>query len=639
MANAKRGADACFASCDFEEPTINASDTDTSTENAKQHDSLLFRVGLTMAGIIVLALLSMVDSLLIAESSKGDAAAINLAGSLRMQAYRIATRLPDPDSENHSAHMQAVEREIGEFEQRLAQLWQMSALSVAEGNPRSQALHALQTSWQNSLLPSLRISSATNAPSAAYLGQIDDFVDKINEFVKLLAQHAESKILLLRLVQGLALFMTLLLVLVAMHQLHMRVVAPLRDLMEMAHKARHGDLSVRVQHVDQDELGLLGQAFNLMAADLSTLYADLEARVAQQTQALRISNRCLELLYHTTRRLSATPLDASAYQALLMDIEKLTGLSAVRLCLLDAPNAHTAQAFSSCTYPALTCAGGECAACFGQGVTHALEHEPDIFSIPIADAQRQFGVLLVRHAGLQRPNAWQLPLLEAVAQHIASALQASEQAEQRARLALLEERNAIARDLHDSLAQSLSYLKIQVSCLDSALQPAALSGEARTSISELRNGLNDAYRQLRELIATFRLQIRHPRLEDSLRDMVEEFTRRSKDLAIQLEHSAWQCSLNPNQQIHVMQIIREALNNVLKHAQAQRVQISLRSPEGQAAQVVITDDGIGGADALEGEQHFGLAIMRERAKYLGGVLEIRSQPQCGTEVVLCFWPQ
>lgn len=604
-----------------------------------RNDPLLFRVGLTMAGIILLALLSMLDSLLIAESSKGDAAAINLAGSLRMQAYRIATRLHGMDKDDHATQMQAVEREIGAFEQRLAHLWQMNALSVAENNPRSQALLTIQNAWQDSLRPSLRISSATSAPSAAYLGQIDDFVDKINAFVKLLAEDAEAKILVLRLVQGLALFLTLLLVLVAMHQLQVRVVAPLRDLVEMAHKARRGDLSVRVQHVDQDELGVLGQAFNLMAADLSTLYADLEARVDEQTQALRISNRSLELLYHTTRRLSAVPLDASAYQALLVDIEKLTGLGSVRLCLMDAQACHATQAFSA--HPHATpgyCSRPQCQACVGQGVTHVLDHAPSIFSIPIADPQRQFGVLLVRHPGLQRPNAWQLPLLEAVAQHIASALQASEQAEQRARLALLEERNAMARDLHDSLAQSLSYLKIQVSCLDSALRPAALSSEARTSISELRNGLNGAYRQLRELIATFRLQILHPRLEDSLQDMVGEFTRRSHELQIRLEHSAWHCALNPNQQIHVMQIIREALNNVLKHAQATQVQISLHGLEGQAAQVVIADDGIGCVASVQGEQHFGLVIMSERAKHLGGVLEIRSQPGCGTEVRLHFRP-
>jgi nitrate/nitrite-specific signal transduction histidine kinase len=61
----------------------------------KSNDSIIFRNGLTMGGIVLLALLSMTSSVFIAESSKGDAAALNLAGSLRMQSYRIATRLQD----------------------------------------------------------------------------------------------------------------------------------------------------------------------------------------------------------------------------------------------------------------------------------------------------------------------------------------------------------------------------------------------------------------------------------------------------------------------------------------------------------------------------------------------------------------
>lgn len=605
------------------------------------NDSIIFRSGLTMGGIVLLALLSMINAIFVAESSKGDAAAINLAGSLRMQSYRIATRLsqaPDPAA---AQAIPAVEQEIDEFERRLAQLWRMSALSMAETSPRRQALKSIEAFWQDSLRPTLETSIAAAAPSAAYLRQVDDFVAKLDLFVKLLAQDTEAKILLLRLVQGLALFLTLLLVLVAMHQLHSRVVAPLRDLVDMAHRARRGDLSVRAQHVDADELGVLGQAFNLMAADLSSAYADLEARVEQQTQALRVSNRSLELLYHTTRRLSESALDDAAYQALLRDIEKLTGLGSVRLCLIDPTTYQATRAFTARPRPAPAppyCTRPQCQTCLDPGVTHPLPNDPEIFSIPICDQQRQFGVLLVRNPGLDALNAWQLPLLEAVACHIASALQADEQAEHRRRLALLEERNAIARDLHDSLAQALSYLKIQVSRLCAVTHDAECPAQARDIMSELREGLNNAYRQLRELIATFRLQMAHPRLEDSLRDMAQEFSRRSSGLSIQLDHAAWSCVLNPNEQIHLMQIIREALNNVVKHASASQAQIRLRGAEGDTALVEISDDGVGFAENRERDQHFGLSIMRERAKHLGGTLEVRSQPGYGVQVRLRFQP-
>ncbi|WP_154724690.1 HAMP domain-containing protein, partial [Candidatus Contendibacter odensensis] len=215
---------------------------------------------------------------------------------------------------------QAVEREIGEFERRLGQLWQTGAISLAESDPRNQTLKAISSSWHETLKPILKTLVAGGLSSITSLDPIDDFVAKLDIFVKLLEQDTEAKILLLRLVQGIALFMTLVLIFVAMHQLNTNVVAPLRDLVELAHQARRGDLTVRSRHVGNDELGVLGHAFNLMAGDLSAIYADLEARVEQQTQALRTSNRSLELLYHTARRLGESAPDEATYRALMAEI-------------------------------------------------------------------------------------------------------------------------------------------------------------------------------------------------------------------------------------------------------------------------------------------------------------------------------
>jgi two-component system nitrate/nitrite sensor histidine kinase NarX len=601
--------------------------------------SIILRSGLTMGGIVLLALFSMVSSMFIAESSKGDAAAINLSGSLRMQSYRIATRLQAPVGNDATDHVETVTGEIREFERRLAQLWQTGAISLTADDPRHQTLKAIETFWQATLRPVLETSIAAATP-AAYLREVDDFVVKLDAFVKLLEEDTEAKILLLRLVQGLALFMTLALVLIAMHQLHSGVVTPLRDLVELAHRARGGDLSVRVQHVGPDELGVLGHAFNLMAADLSTLYADLEARVEAQTQALRVSNRSLELLYHTTRRLGESALDDATYQALLAEIETLTGFGSVRLCLIDPAMRQATRVFTAGPHSAKTppfCERPNCEPCLGDGATHPLAADHATFSIPIRDQQQQFGVLIVRNPGLDSGAAWQLPLLEAVAQHIATTLQANQQSQYRGRLALLEERNAMARDLHDSLAQALSYLKIQVARLYASANSAELTLETRDIIAELRKGLNDAYRQLRELITTFRLKIEHPRLEDSLREAAQEFSRRG-GLPVELDQAGWSCALNPNEQIHVLQIIREAVNNAIKHARARQVRIRLDGADQGQAVIEIIDDGAGLPESTERDNHFGLSIMRERAKCLGGALDIRSRPGQGVRVRLCFQP-
>ena len=606
----------------------------------ENNDSIILRSGLAIGGIVLLALLSMLSAMLIAESSKGDATAINLAGSLRMQSYRIATRLQDPVHHADPAAVAAVSGEIQAFESRLEQLWRTGAISTAMADSRHQMLRTLESAWREKLRPTLQ-AAAQAAPFPNHLREIDEFVARLDAFVKVLEQDSEAKIRLLRLVQGIALFLTLVLAFVAMHQLHSRVVVPLRDLVELARRARHGDLSVRIRHVGQDELGVLGQAFNLMAADLSTLYADLEARVEQQTQALRISNRSLELLYHTTRQLSESRLRDATYQAILSEVEKMTGLASVRLCLLDPATTQATRVFTAGPAPAPVasfCEYPRCQSCLGEGFTHTLESSRQTFCIPVRDQDRQFGVLIVRSADLNT-TAWQLPLLEAVARNLAAALYVNEQAEQVQRLALLEERNAMARDLHDSLAQALSYLKIQVSRLQTSASGAAMHAETQEIIAELRQGLNNAYRQLRELITTFRLKMQHSRLEDSLRGVVQELSQQSGGLLIQFDHADWTgVVLNPNEQIHLLQIIREALNNVVKHARATQARVRLRSLEDGEVMVEIDDDGIGLPDDAQKTHHFGLSIMHERATYLGGTLRLHSRPGCGVNVHLRFRP-
>lgn len=603
------------------------------------NDSIIFRNGLTMGGIVLLALLSMISSVWIAESSKGDAAAINLAGSLRMQCYRIATRLQYVPAD--SAHADEVAHEISEFERRLDHLWHTDVISGAESNPRTRTLRAISSFWDEKLRPILEASAPERAPSAAWLQQVDDFVTRLDAFVKLLEQDSEAKILLLRLVQVVALFMTLILIFVAMYQLHSGVVAPLRDLVELACKAQGGDLSVRASYLGDDELGVLGHAFNRMAADLSAMYADLEARVEQQTQALRISNRSLELLYNTTRRLGEATPDTVLYPDLLADIERVMGTGSVYLCLTHPVTHQASRIFAAHLQSPMAlppfCGRPNCEPCLGDGTTHPLDRDRKVLSIPVKDQDQRFGVLIVRNPELAPATGWQLPLLEAVALNIAVALRASEQSEHRRRLALLEERNTIARELHDSLAQSLSYLKIQVGRLQMAVNSPDTPLAVRDIVAELREGLSSAYRQLRELITTFRLKMEHPRLEESLDEMAQEFSRRS-GVPIDLDLSGWICTLNPNEQIHVMQIVREALNNAVKHAQADRIAVRLCSLNSSEVEVEIIDNGIGLPAQTERHQHFGLNIMRERAAHVGGVLSLESTPGQGVRVRLSFCP-
>ncbi|HKJ76209.1 MAG TPA: ATP-binding protein [Gammaproteobacteria bacterium] len=630
--------------------------------------SLLARLGLAMATITILAFIGMLSSVIIAETTQGVAGAINQAGSLRMQSYRIATDLVYGTDMEATRYWRRTNALVKEFEQRLKSPRLAGVLTDTAGDELNDAYLDVRKQWQRKIKPVLRVYVSIVAPKGdldeplraiaddpladasrrhirqRYLRMVDGFVADIDDFVKLLEEDAESKIQRLRLIQVISLFLTVAVVFVTMFLMHNRVLVPLRDLLSCAGAARRGDFSVRTRHAGDDELGRLGRAFNVMAEDLSKMYADLEARVREKTADLERSNRSLELLYNTTRRLTEVPLVDSAYNALLRDIEQSLGVGPSTICL-SAQDGTSATRLATTRVHGVpkTCETSDCQYCLGDGATRLLDlaerygSGERVLAVPIKENEQQYGVLLVEIPRDMQLSGWQRRLLEAVADHIAIAVNLTRRTTQDRRLALLEERNVIARELHDSLAQSLSYLKIQASRLDAALTEQEKSTGARRVVTELREGIASAYRQLRELLTTFRLQMDGRGLSAALDDAISEFRERS-DLTIHLDNRIGGCQLTANEEIHVLQLIREALSNVVRHAQADAVQVSLACDQDGKVVATVEDDGVGLPPGAERRHHYGLAIMNERADSLGGTVVMEPSPEGGTRVELTFIP-
>ena len=155
--------------------------------------------------------------------------------------------------------------------------------------------------------------------------------------------------------------------------------------------------------------------------------------------------------------------------------------------------------------------------------------------------------------------------------------------------------------------------------------------------AELREGLNNAYRQLRELLTTFRLQIHDAGLVQELKDTAEEFSRRG-EFQVHLHVDALAFQLSASEQIHILQITREALSNCLRHAHAQNAWLQLRQ-DGETVRLIVEDDGRGFSGNVDQREHHGLKIMDERARSLRGQLEIVSREPQGTRVQLEFQPE
>ncbi len=151
----------------------------------------------------------------------------------------------------------------------------------------------------------------------------------------------------------------------------------------------------------------------------------------------------------------------------------------------------------------------------------------------------------------------------------------------------------------------------------------------------MRDGLNSAYRQLRELLTTFRLRMDEAGLNTALEKTVKEFSERNK-VEIELDNHLGGCKLAPNAEIHVIQVVREALANVVRHSRAEHAVVSALCNVDGDVTIAIDDDGIGMPEEKERQHHYGLAIMQERAHGVSGELNITPSVLGGTRVELRF---
>jgi len=623
--------------------------------------SLLLRLGIAMAAITLIGIIGMASSIIIASKTQGNAVTIDIAGTLRMQSYRMASLIMVAQKQDSTEGWSQVDKAIQQFERTLKKP-ELSLIKVARsGQSKDNDYLSIIQEWEKTLKPQLLslsrsgreslqpqtlaltpLRSATTDKDKELLNSIANFVDKMDNLVKLLAEQSENRVTLLTTILSISLYISLGVVFFTMYVMHSDVLLPLRDLLRCAEQAGKGDLSVRARHTGEDELGRLGEAFNYMAEEMSRLYRNLEARVEEKTADLARSNRSLELLYHSISRLHDAPVAQKTYDTLLKDLEQVLDIGHGATCLIENDSSKAvilATTLNPKQGDANLCQQSNCAECLGNSslkLRRIGKHgEKQILSVPLQDMERQYGVLQMEIPPGKILEDWQMQLLDALSSHIGIAIGTAHRTEQNRRLSLLEERGVIARELHDSLAQSLSYMKIQVSRLQNVLQASTAAEEAHSVLAELREGLNSAYRELRELLTTFRLKIDGNGLVPTLEKTVKEFsTRGSLPISIETHLGAFQ--LSANEEIHIMQIVREALANVIHHAKAAHASVTIEHTPDDMISVTIDDDGIGIEPKQAETHHYGMNIMHERARSLGGSFQIQTRADGGTRVTFRF---
>ncbi|MFC2353462.1 histidine kinase [Eikenella halliae] len=482
------------------------------------------------------------------------------------------------------------------------------------------------------------LQTAAKPDTAALLEQAERLHTGIDTYARLLEEQNTRSIGWLRSGRIGLMLLILLSAAVSFRLLRQVVLRPLGTLYQAMNQITHGRLGTRIASPNSgDEFEAVADGFNRMADNLQEMYAHLEDKVAEKTAALSRQKSEWEMLYYVTSYLHKQSFSGEVEQAFLERMLRLShsgggGIfwqaekgfaAACTVGLPDGlaerlPHTHTAEQESE--------AGNMV---WMQGEEGDLVALVPIYALGgfqgwLALSKPTVPLLSAQNAGLMRLLCTQL----GIARENAALTLLKQQN------AVLEERSRIARSLHDSLAQSLSFINMRFQMLSkNKLLPDDKS--VRDNIEMIRDGIQYCYEDVRELLDHFRAKPQYGNFAETVRSVIER-SRKQAGIPVVLHISGGDCLLNSEQQTQALFILQEALSNIRKHAAAQQAEVLLENGDGFT--MTVHDDGQGfdpeSCAEAEPGQHIGLSVMHERAEKIGAEISIRSQPGSGTEVRL-----
>lgn len=258
-------------------------------------------------------------------------------------------------------------------------------------------------------------------------------------------------------------------------------------------------------------------------------------------------------------------------------------------------------------------------------------------ALPLSHRGETVGVLAMAARDREALSSGaELRLLEGIGERLAIAIENNRLHQQVLDRAVLEERERIARELHDGLAQVLGYINTQTLAIKKLLASGD-TDEAKEELNAMEAAAKEVYADVREAILGLRASLARGGLILDLRSYIGRYSEMAGvTTQLQVSEQAEALKLPAWSEIQLMRIIQEALSNIRKHARASRARVSFEAVA-EGLRVEVADDGQGfDPERLirTGWPRFGLQMMRERAKAIGGELEVLSIPRQGTRVVV-----
>ena len=597
-------------------------------------------------GFLLVALASISLTLWITWRLEGGAAAVNEAGRLRMHTLRMAlVQQNGPPGE-----LQALARQ---FDAGLALLGTgdpARPLYVPWSGAARQRFLDIHTLWA-----AARTDWLAPVPpgTAAVLAQADTLVQQVDALVSAIESEIMRWTSLLHLFQLCMMAAAIAAALAFMAISYWVVLNPVARLQQALLQVRQGVLGTRLPVESDDEFSQLSDGFNRMAQALQASHNDLALKVREKTASIEDKNQRLSALYEVSALAAQAANLEVLTQGFVQQVRRVSGADAAVVRWSDEGNQHYVI-LATDGLPRAMAEQEQClraGSCFcGQPQSrpdarvipiniaspmflphcHEAGYET-LVALPVMVHQRVLGELnLFFRTSLELSDDMR-ELLEAMVRHLASSMEGLRAAALEREAAVAEERGMLARELHDSIAQSLAFLKIQTQLLHNAVAKGNSAARDR-SMAELDVGVRECYADVRELLVHFRTRTSEEDIEAALRTTLSKFEHQT-GVATQLTMEGHGLPLAPDVQIQVLHMVQEALSNVRKHAHARRVQLRVQRSPHWAFEV--QDDGIGfdaSVPAAQAPLRVGLGIMQERGQGIGAQVQVQSAPGQGTVV-------
>lgn len=620
----------------------------------KKLSSIRGRIAVLLGSFFLLVIISVGVMFWSVATQKKDALIINMAGRQRMLTQKMTwLALAQPEDPELLASIEL-------FDQTLQALRYGGTTIDSAGNnvilpmapdvKLSAQLDEVMKTWE-------QFRATLQPPDSLILPVIAPVIlDQMDAVVTAFESRAEKKHLRLKVIQTIFLIAAMMLLAWGFIGTRQMIISPLSELGTAVQQMGEGNLDWPLPPMEKNELGELAQTFETMRTELVQSRKILEDQVAQRTRELTAAFEFSQEI--VAQREIKELMDSVVERARL-----LMQAQSAALCVLSSDGKSLELVAKSGetkidTGLIQSIESGVALSVIGSGQTVVSKtrcsdcdflyaHSPGLcVATPLRVGDHTLGAICVVRsdkedvgeiASFNAEGQRALSLLaNSAAIAIVNARLVSAEREKAEQAAALAEREELAADLHDNLAQTLSYTKIKLEYLDEILVDGQ-DAKKHTTLKQIERATESAYQQVRAaLVGLIKPHSSEENFAGKFSASVEEF-RTAYELPIELEIQDSSALVLPlTTQTQILHVLSEALSNVQRHSQAKQVFVKVERVNGHA-RFTVEDDGIGfDPDKSTGGDHFGLRIMRTRVERAGGDFSLISNPGKGTRISADF---